>query len=436
MNIVVANSVGRLDNGDLVVEFPSRWSSAVAHKVDGRFDFYPYELGLTTAMLKRDLPPNWANVTMVDGCHECLSAEQYIERLAALDPAILITECSALTYPAMTRVMQALHARGMVMAGRFIAGPYGMYNPIQAMKDGWTVLRGEYEYQVADIFTLPHPQGEYVDLDWLPFPEDNDVSRVDYEEPFGNPYPGMVQVYASRGCPLACKFCVVPMYYGGHGNSHKSHRVRNVDSVCDELQYLSDKYSGRFNGAYFHEETHNANPEWLTRLCNRMIERGLNQYHYDAMCGYWPFTEPVIKLMSQAGYCNIRIGIESLSDGVGKRIGKVVFEEKLIKVLEWCKAYGIRTYGTLQVGAQGATEKGDLETLDAVVSLRNRGLLDIWQHSISTPQPGTPFYDEVKQAGYLITEDVSRFNGVQAVVSWPGYTAERINAVRRAYCNV
>jgi len=433
MNIVIANSVGRLDNGDLVVEFPSRWSSAVAHKVDGRFDFYPYELGLTAAMLKRDLPPNWANVIMVDGCHECLSAEQYIERLSKLEPVILITECSALTYPAMTRVARGLRERGMLTGGAFLAGPYGMYNPAQAMKDGWSLLQGEYEYQIADAFRIAHPIGDYVDLDWLPFAEDDDVSRIEYEEPFGNPYPGMVQMYASRGCPLACKFCVVPMYYGGHGKSHKSHRVRNVDSVCDELEYLANKYSGRFNGAYFHEETHNANPVWLDSLCDRIIDRGLNRYAYDAMCGYWTFTQPLIRKMAMANYKNIRIGIESLSDGVGKRIGKVVFEDKLIKVLEWCKAYGIRTYGTLQVGAQGATEKGDMETLDSVLELRHRGLLDIWQHSISTPQPGTPFYDEVKQAGYLITEDISRFNGVQSVVSWPDYPADRINAVRRAY---
>ncbi len=435
MNIVIANTVGRLDSGELVVTFPSRWSSVVAHKVNGNFDFYPYELGYVSAMLKRELPKGWATVTMVDGCHECLSADEYIPRLALLRPDVLITECCALTYPAMTRVLHGLQALGYAKAGAWLGGPYGMYNPVQATNDGWSVMTGEYEYRIADAFQLPHPPGQYIDLDWLPFPEDDDIRRIEYEEPFGNPYSGMVQVYASRGCPLACKFCVVPMYYGGHGNSHKSHRVRDVESVCAELGYLAAKYTDRFNGAYFHEETHNANPEWLAALCEEIIAQGLNRYHYDAMCGYWTFTEDLIGLMARAGYCNIRVGIESLSQGVGKRIGKVVFEDKLIKVLEWCKKYGIRTYGTLQVGAQGATEAGDLDTLESVLDLRRRGLLDIWQHSISTPQPGTPFFDEVKQAGYLITEDIRHFNGVQAVVSWPDYPAERINAVRRRYLN-
>lgn len=429
MNIVIANTVGRLDDGRLVVAFPSRWDSAVAHKSAGRFDFYPYELAYTSAMLKRACV---GKVTMVDGCHECLTADEYAQSIGALRPDILITECSALTYPAMTRAMQTLKAKGLKVA--MLAGPYGMHSPDKARTDGWDIiLRGEYEYQVADYFAAPHPLGEYIDLDWLPLPEDVDIHRIDYEEPFGNPYPGMVQTYATRGCPLACSFCVVPSYYGGHGKSHKSHRTRDVESVCAELEYLARKYAGRFNGAYFHEETHNANADWLASFAEALIRHGLNRYHYDAMCGYWTFTEDLIALLAKAGYCNIRVGIESLDTGVGKTIGKVVFADKLIRVLEWCKKYGIRTYGTAQVGAQGSTAVKDMATLRGLLDLRDRGLLDIWQHSVSTPQPGTPFYAEVKAAGQLITEDPARFNGVQAVVSWPDYPASEINQVKRIW---
>ena len=425
MRVIVANTVGKLDSGELVVAFPSRWDSVVAHKVGGRFDFYPYELGYTAAMLKKFRPD--FNVTMIDGCHECLNADEYLERLKLFHPNVLITECSALTYQAMTRVRKGLRCSA------YLAGPYGMANREQAERDGWIVLTGEYEYQIADDFDIPHPATKYIDLDWLPFPEDDDVNRIEYEEPFGNPYGGMIQMYATRGCPLACNFCVVPTYYGGHGQSHKSHRCRNVESVCDEIETLSKKYEGRFNGAYFHDETHNANPQWLAQLCQTMIKRGLDCYHYDAMCGYWTFDKKLIALMAKAGYCNIRVGIESLSEDVGRAIGKVVFEEKLIRVLEWCKEYGIRTYGTAQVGAINSSEEKDLKTLEGLLDLRQRGLLDIWQHSVSTPQPGTPFYDVVKARGWLLTDDPLQLNGVHATVSYPHYSADRINAVKKEY---
>jgi len=425
MRVIVANTVGKLDSGELVVAFPSRWDSVVAHKVGGRFDFYPYELGYTSAMLKKFRPD--FNVTMIDGCHECLNADEYLERLKLFHPNVLITECSALTYQAMTRVRKGLRCSA------YLAGPYGMANREQAERDGWKVLNGEFEYHIADAFGITHPDTPFVDLDWLPYPEDHDVSRIEYEEPFGNPYNGMVQIYATRGCPLACNFCVVPTYYGGHGQSHKSHRCRNVDNVCDEIESLANKYGDRFNGAYFHDEAHNANPKWLAEFCQALIRRGLNRYHYDAMCGYWTFTEELIALMAQAGYCNIRIGIESLSEDVTRAIGKVVFEDKLIRVLEWCKKYGMRTYGTTQVGAVNSSEERDLKSLEGLLELRKRGLLDIWQNSVSTPMPGTPFYDEAKKNGWLITDDMTQYNGVRSVVSYPHYSAERINFVKREY---
>jgi len=426
MQIVVANTVGKLDNGQHVIPFPSRWDYAGA---EHWFSYYPYELAYTSTLLKRELPG--ADVVMVDGNHEQLGADEYISRLSALNPDVLITECSALTYPAMTKVMQALKSERTILTG-----PYGMHNYQQAIRDGWSdVIVGEYEDKVlAHLLGHPEPKG-YIDLDWLPWPEDEDISRIWYSE-YSNPYPGMVQVYPTRGCPLSCTFCVVPMYYGGHGKSHKSHRCRDPQNVCDELEYLAKKYDGRFTGAFFNEETHNANVEWLVEFAEALIDRGLNRYKYDAMCGYWTFTEELVNLLARAGYCYIRVGIESMSVNVGKAIKKVVFPDKLIRFLEWCKAAGVRVYGTSQIGAQGSTMADDIKTLEALWELKRKGLLHRWQHSVSTPQPGTPFYNEVKENGWLITEDITRYNGVQAVVNWPEYSATEINRVKAIYATL
>lgn len=422
MRIVVANTVGVLPNGRHVIPFPSRWDYAGERHW---FSYYPYELAYTAALLKREMPG--AGVVLVDGNHEQLGVEAYTARLSALAPDVLITECSALTYPAMTQVMQA------VRPGRaLLAGPYGMHAPGQAAADGWEVLAGEYEYRVCDALGVARPAGAYVDLDWLPWPEDDDVWRIWYRE-YSNPYPGMVQVYPTRGCPLACTFCVVPMYYGGHGASHKSHRTRAVEDVCDEIAYLAGRYAGEFSGCFFNEETHNADPTWLASLAEALIQRGLNRYHYDAMCGYWTFTEDLVALLARAGYCYLRVGIESLSAGVGKAIKKRVFPERLIAFLGWCRQHGVRVYGTSQIGAPGSTLAADLGTLEGLWELKRAGLLHRWQHSVSTPQPGTPFYAEVKAAGQLVTDDVERFNGVEPVVSWPGYPAEEIAYAKRIY---
>jgi radical SAM superfamily enzyme YgiQ (UPF0313 family) len=272
----------------------------------------------------------------------------------------------------------------------------------------------------------------YIDLDALPWPEDEEIRRIDYGE-WSNPYSGMVQVFPTRGCPLACSFCVVPSYYGGHGHSYGSHRCRSVGDVCDEIEYLAQKYEGRFSGCFFNEETHNADIGWFNQLCERITARGLHKFHYDAMCGYWPFTEDSIRNAARAGYCQIRIGIENLSEASGKAIGKRIIPEKLAKVLEWCKAAGISVYGTTQMGAPGSTFETDVRTLETLIDLKQAGYLRTWQNSISTPQPGTPMYNQAKAEGRLLTEDLSLYDGGTVVMEIPGYPKEKIEEVRQMW---
>lgn len=421
MNIVIANGPGVLDNGKEVILFPSRWDSAVPGRAP--FQFYPYELGILSSLLKRELPD--ATVKMLDGNLKRWGGARYASEIAAHKPDVLIAECSALTYPTMTRILRMVRP-----ARAILCGPYGTNGPARAYADGWTdVIAGEYEAKVLALLKgEPEPAG-YIDLDWLPWPEDEDVPRIAYQEI--NCYaPGTVQLYPTRGCPLACTFCVVPTYYGGHGRSHKSHRTRNVDDVCAEIEYLAGKYDGRFGGCYFNEEAHNANVAWLVEFCEALIDSGLNRFRHDAMCGYWTMTEELVALMARAGYVQFRFGVESTSEQVGKRIGKTMHLERIERLLGWLKQYGIGAYGTFQIGAPGSTEETDKATLDDLRRWRNAGLMQKWQVSTSTPQPGTPFHAQAKAEGWLLTDDINLYDGWQPVLSYPHYFAARIAAVR------
>lgn len=419
--IVIANPC-KLDSGQDVILFPSRWDSGVAH---APFRFYPYELAYLSALLKREMPE--ATVKMLDGNLHEWDGDRYIAEIGKLQPDVLVTECSALTYSTMTRVMQRC-AHGALS---ILCGPMAAYAPEQAHLDGWDkCITGEYEHKVLSLLKgEPEPTG-YVDLDWLPWPEDDDLDRMAYQE-INHYAPGMVQLYPTRGCPLSCTFCVVPGYYGGHGKSHRSHRARNIADVCDEIEYLSQKYAGRFNGCYFNEEAHNANAEWFARFCEELIRRGLNRYQYDAMCGMWSFTKELVQLCARAGYRQIRFGVESTSEQVGRAIKKTIHKAKTEEFLGWLKEAGIGAYITLQVGAMGSTEQSDLATIADAKEWIRRGMVQKWQLSTSTPQPGTPFYDLCKQNGWLVTEDFTHYDGFRAVVNFPDYPAHRIQAVRQ-----
>lgn len=420
MNIVIANGPGRLDNGSDVILFPSRWDSAVP---SAPFRFYPYELAYLSTLLKRELPD--ASITMLDGNLHGWGAERYAAEIAKLSPDVLICELSALTYGTMTRAARAVEVERAILCGPMATYP-------GAHLDGWAdCVTGEYEAKVLALLKgEPEPAG-YVDLDWLPWPEDEDISRIDYDE-INHYARGTVQLYPTRGCPLSCTFCVVPTYYGGHGKSHRSHRCRNVEDVCDEIDYLATKYAGRFSGCYFNEEAHNANVDWLASFAEALIRRGLNRYQYDAMTGVWTYTEELVNLLARAGYRQLRIGVESTSEAVGKSIKKRLHVEHIENFMRWCKAAGVGVYGTFQIGAPGSTEQTDRQTLADLARWRDAGLMQKWQVSTSTPLPGTPFYAQAKSNGWLITEDLAHFNGFHPVLSYPDYPAERIMAVRMA----
>lgn len=422
MKVVIANGPGVLDNGKEVILFPSRWDSAVPGRAP--FQFYPYELGYLSTLLKREL--HGATVKMLDGNLKRWNAARYASEISAHNPDVLIVEASALTYPTMTRIMRAVRAQRNILCG-----PLGGYDAQRALADGWTdVVTGEYEHKVLALLNgQPQPPG-YVDLDWLPWPEDEDVPRIAYQEI--NCYaPGTVQLYPTRGCPLACTFCVVPTYYGGHGKSHRSHRARDAENVCDEIEYLATKYAGRFGGCYFNEEAHNANVDWLTTFAEALIRRGLNRYQFDAMCGSWTFTEDIVALLARAGYRQIRFGVESTSEVVGRQIKKALHLERIEELLRWLKKYNVGAYGTFQIGAPGSTEETDKATLNDLRRWVQAGLMQKWQVSTSTPQPGTPFFAQAQREGWLLTDDINRYDGWQPVLSYPEYPAERIAAVRQ-----
>lgn len=430
MNIVIANGPCYLDNGQGVILFPSRWDSGVNGKP--LFHFYPYELATLSALLKRELPD--ANVTMLDGNVEGWNGDRYIAEIGKLQPDVLICECSALTYPTMTRVMQTVtdHRYGELRS--MLCGPMAQ-DVARAWGDGWErCMAGEYELRMLEYLggTVPpeaRTEAGLINLDWLPWPEDEDIDRTRYYEINHYAPPAMIQMYLTRGCPLSCTFCVVPTYYGGHGKTSKSHRCRDVDDCCDEIEYLAAKYPS-FNGAYFNEEAHSANPEWLASFCEALIRRGLNKYSYDAMCGMWSFTPDLVKLCAAAGYKQIRFGVESTSETVGKAIKKTIHKDKTETFLGWLKAAGIGAYITLQVGAMGSTEQSDLATIADAKDWIRRGLVQKWQLSTSTPQPSTPFYDLAKQSGWLVTDDINAYDGSRAVVNFPLYPATRIQQVR------
>ncbi|MBI4382810.1 MAG: radical SAM protein [Nitrospinae bacterium] len=429
MKIVVANSVGVDRNGFHMVHVPSRWSLGVRNFTNCAY--YPWELAYTSSLLKRETP---YDVKMLDGVRAAWDFDAYFKRLCAEKPDWLVMESSSRTIAEDLRLAAA--AKKEFGTRTILAGQHPMAEPEETLKIADYVCIGEYEYSALDLIrgkdpkTIPgvYPNGRagLLDIDSLPFPEDEDVRRIDYHEP--NCRYRQVQMYASRGCPRRCNFCAAATLYYDELNW----RPRNPASVVREIRALKEKYP-EMEGVFFDEETHNIRKSFNIALAQAIRAEGLDGLKYEAMCEYASFDEEAFAEMRRAGYYKIRVGVETASDAVAQHmtLGKKHDIAKLRRMLTFGKSLGMTFYGTFSMGGLGSSEEEDQKTADLIGELSGKGLLDEIQVSINTPQPGTDFYRTALKESYLRPAgDWADFDGNgHVVVDYPHYKADRIQSM-------
>lgn len=425
--IIIANSVGRDYEGNHYIHFPSRWTAIVGKFKD--FSFYPYELAYLSSLLKRETKHQ---IKMIDGNLLELNPKEYIKLIEREAPDWLIMETSTVLYPYDLEVAKAIKDKfGTKLV---FCGQHPTAFPDEVLKDGIDyVCLGEFEYTVLDLINSKDPQdilGLYpngyrplLDVNTLPFPEDKDISRMDYYHIGGCDYKE-IEFFASRGCPFSCVYCVCGNLYYPRPNW----RSRNIGSIISEIKYLKNKYP-EMEGIFFDEENHNVNKKFILELCQAIKDNGLNHLKYNAMCGYWTLDEEMLKAMKSAGYYKLRIGIESASHLVAREIRKVIDIDRLKIALRIAKRVGIKIYGTFTFGAPGSIKEEDMKTIHLIKELIAEDLLYDYQTSVCTPQPGTPFFKVAEEKNFLITKDWTKYDGNTAVVSYPNYSSHEIEAM-------
>jgi len=429
--IVIANSVGIDRSGRYIIHSPSRWTTSVTQNP---FTWYPWELAYLSSLLKRDTA---CDVVFVDGCLDKLTAGQYAERIIPEKPDFLVMESSTRTF--RDDLAMAAAVKAATGAKLIFCGPHPSVFPEETLKTADYVCQGEYELTVLELIQgmdpekilglYPNPRRKIIeDINMLPWPEDSDVRRIDYGKP-GVPGTNYleIQMYASRGCPFQCNFCVCGNLYYDRPNW----RPRNIDDVMAEISHLKKKYP-EMEGVFFDEESHNQDPNHFDRFLDAIIAHGHNDLHYVAMGSYATLNQELIRKMKRAGYYQMRVGIETASEAVAEGIGlRGKFDlDRLRRVLKMARDEGIETYGTFIFGARGSSPAEDQKTIDLMQEIVKNRLLTELQVSIATPQPGTPFYKWADENGYLVTRNWEDYDGgCGAVLSYPEYSKSQIDAM-------
>lgn len=402
---------------------------------------FPFFLAYAASLLKK----HGFDVILIDAIAEEMSYGHFLRLMRSAKPDLLICETSTVTLNYDLKLLAKIDKNVPIA----LCGPdVNMREPLFLKNYEFIkyVLVGEYEFTLLDLAThlkeggnlneVPgliyrdlkdikvNPMRSLVDLDKLPWPLRKELPMNRYNDTPGDmPIPS-VQMYASRGCPYKCKFCLWPqvMY---HGNRY---RTRDVVDVADEMEYLVKEM--HFKSIYFDDDTFNIGKERMLKLCDEIKERKLN-IPWAIMARADLMNEEILKEMRDAGLFAVKYGVESATQEHLDFIDKDMNIKKTEEIIRLTKKLGIRTHLTFTFGLPGETRESIQKTIDLALKLDPVTI----QFSLATPFPGTVFYKEMKERGSIISENWSEYDGnYKSVVASDSITRKELEcAIKSAY---
>ncbi|MDR1241514.1 MAG: radical SAM protein [Deltaproteobacteria bacterium] len=264
-------------------------------------------------------------------------------------------------------------------------------------------------------------RGFIQDLDSLPLPMFELLPLETYNAPYiGGPY---VFVLHSRGCPNSCYFCRQNVMW------KSSCRLRSGRSIAEEFRYLA---SIGVKKVAFHSDTFTQNRNNVLEIC-RELTAANTEIKWFCNGRIDLVDEEILNAMANAGCEMINYGIESGVQNIliQANKGEKATIEAARKAVQMTKDAGIAVWGYFMVGLPGETK----ETIRKTAAFAKELPLDLVNFSIATPYPGTPFYRQAEQNGWLRHVEWEDFDqNYSAVISYPNLSDKDIVAgVRQSY---
>ena len=197
-------------------------------------------------------------------------------------------------------------------------------------------------------------------LDQLPYP-DRTLFVQDGQRAAGDGPPAApLYVAASRGCPYECLFCynsVVKRVYEGKGASY---RMRSPQHVVGEI--LSEMRRGSYSHLVFADEMFPSERAWLRTFGARLTS--VFTLGFEVAVSSERCDPDTLELLQVAGCSGIRIGMETGSEPLRKRIAaRNLSTAKLQELVGLAKERGIRVHLHTMAGLPGETAESLGETL-------------------------------------------------------------------------
>ncbi|HPN96153.1 MAG TPA: radical SAM protein [Candidatus Moranbacteria bacterium] len=455
MKILLANPPYRVSLNEREERFfiraGSRWPFSVTKCKNEKSEYmpFPFYLAYTAAMLEKEKEKEEGiEVFVEDSIALNETEEKFLEKVKKINPDVVLFETSTNTIRhdiGLAKKIKEFNGNAkIVMAGFHVTALARETFDISGQAIDFLLL-SEYEFNFLELLRTLKRGGECSGLEGIAFKKGDeiiinpvksllDISKLPYPARHFFPSNGnndlsvywdgfcqtkpAIQMHASRGCPFRCNFCVWNqiMY------RNEKYRPFPVNYICDEIESVIKEYGAR--EIYFDDDTFTGNKEHVLDFCREMIKRGLHKkVFWSAMADFMITDEEMIRTMKKSGCIGLKFGVESGNKDILNHIGKPINFNKLKINTSLCAKLRIKTHGTFTFGLSRETRKTMAETLNLAKSID----CDSVQFSITTPFPGTRYYEELKKEGRLLSEKWEDFDGNNnCVVKFDDFNSEFI----------
>jgi radical SAM superfamily enzyme YgiQ (UPF0313 family) len=213
-------------------------------------------------------------------------------------------------------------------------------------------------------------------------------------------------VETTRGCPIDCEFCAVTSSFGGR------YRNRPQEEVLAELQRRRP-FAGRFilkNCVFFVDDNLVSNRAYAREFLARIADLGLRWFAQASM--NIAYDAEILRLCQRSGCVGLFLGFETLSPATLAAVGKLVNRpQEYLEVVRRVHDHGIGIDGSFVFGFDTDDASVFDRTLEFIVQAR----LEVAYFSILTPYPGTRLHRRLAEAGRLLSQDWSIYDGHHVV---------------------
>jgi anaerobic magnesium-protoporphyrin IX monomethyl ester cyclase len=332
-------------------------------------------------------------ILVAGGSHFALMAEPILQEMKELDYIIL-----GEGEPAFSQLLQDL-ARGG--DGRSVKG-------VASSSNGKGIVLNERQAPIPDLDSLPFPAYHLINVD----------SDAYYWHGMGKRAFGLS---TSRGCGDRCTYCSETRFWNGVW------RGRSGERVVEEISYLH-KHHGK-NLFVFNENTFNWSRKRVEEFLDALGRSDLRiHFWFQSRTKDIIRDEDLVPEMRRLGLYEVMLGIESIHSDVLDRYEKHQSQEMAQKAIDILRRNQIMVMANLMFGDWNDSEESLKKVFQFV-----RGQSDFLVLTLTTPLPGTRYFEEAERLGTIRERDFGKYDFMHPIMDTKFLSAQEVYHLQQVY---